>query len=289
MNHVRANGIDFAYIEQGSGPLVMLLHGFPDTANTWSHQMSALAAAGYRAVAPYLRGYHPSEVPHNGFYDKATLATDVAELIRTLGGGKPVHLVGQDWGAIISYAVLAAFPELVRRAVVMAVPHPAQVGKSLLNAKHIQRSFHWWFFQLPNLPEKALVENDFAFIDYLWRYWSSPGFQDAAHLVEIKAMLGQPGVLTATLAYYRAMLDPSKGDPGLQQTRLLMDRPISVPTLALCGGDDLRAELMTDQAQYFSGEYDYQEVPGAGHFLHREKPAEVTRLVLEWLGDSQAP
>ena len=289
MNHIRANGIDFAYLEEGSGPLVILLHGFPDTANTWSHQMSALAAAGYRAVAPYLRGYYPSEIPKGGFFDKATLATDVAELIRTLGGGKPVHLVGQDWGAIISYAVLAAFPELIRRAVVMAVPHPAQVGKSLLNAKHIQRSFHWWFFQLPNLPEKALVENDFAFIDYLWRYWSSPGFQDAAHLVEIKAMLGQPGVLTATLAYYRAMLDPSKGDPGLQQTRLLMDRPISVPTLALCGGDDLRAELMTDQAQYFSGEYDYQEVPGAGHFLHREKPAEVTRLVLEWLGDSQAP
>ena len=289
MNHVRANGIDFAYIEQGSGPLVMLLHGFPDTANTWNHQMSALAAAGYRAVAPYLRGYYPTEIPKGGFFDKATLATDVAELIRTLGGGKPVHLVGQDWGAIISYAVLAAFPELIRRAVVMAVPHPAQVGKSLLNAKHIQRSFHWWFFQLPNLPEKALVENDFAFIDYLWRYWTSPGHEDAAHLLEIKAMLSQPGVLAATLAYYRAMLDPSKGDPGLQQTRLLMDRPISVPTLALCGGDDLRAELMTDQAQYFSGEYDYQEVPGAGHFLHREKPAEVTRLVLEWLGDSQAP
>ena len=251
--------------------------------------MSALAAAGYHAVAPYLRGYHPSEVPRDGFYDKATLATDVAELIRLLGGGKPVHLVGQDWGAIISYTVLAAFPELVRRAVVMAVPHPAQVGKSMLDAKHIQRSFHWWFFQLPDLPEKALVENDFAFIDYLWRYWTSPGYEDTAHLIEIKAMLGQPGVLTATLAYYRAMLDPCKGDPGLQQTRLIMDRPISVPTLALCGRDDLRAELMADQAQYFSGEYDYQVVPGAGHFLHREKPAEVTRLVLEWLGDAQAP
>ena len=283
MNHLRANGLDFAYIEEGSGPLVMLLHGFPDTAQTWSHQMSALAAAGYRAVAPYLRGYYPSEIPRDGFYDKATLATDIAEMIRALGGGKPVHLVGQDWGAIISYAVLAAFPELISRAVVMAVPHPAQVVKSLLDAKHIHRSFHWWFFQLPDLPERAIVENDFAFIDYLWRYWTSEGYEDAAHLLEVKAMLSEPGVIAATLGYYRAMLDSKKWDPRLHDVRQAMDRPISVSTLALCGSDDLRGELMHDQAQYFCGEYRYQVVTGAGHFLHREKPREVTRLMLEWL------
>ena len=283
MNHLRANGLDFAYIEEGSGPLVMLLHGFPDTAQTWNHQMSALAAAGYRAVAPYLRGYYPSEIPRDGFYDKATLATDIAEMIRALGGGKPVHLVGQDWGAIISYAVLAAFPELISRAVVMAVPHPAQVVKSLLDAKHIHRSFHWWFFQLPDLPERAIVENDFAFIDYLWRYWTSEGYEDAAHLLEVKAMLSEPGVIAATLGYYRAMLDSKKWDPRLHDVRQAMDRPISVSTLALCGSDDLRGELMHDQAQYFCGEYRYQVVTGAGHFLHREKPREVTRLMLEWL------
>src|SRR5208283_1922938 len=106
MNRIRANGLKFAYVAEGNGPLVILLHGFPDNANTWSHQLPALAAAGFHAVAPFLRGYAPSEIPRDGYYDKATLATDVAELIRALGGGRQVHLVGQDWGAIIAYAVL---------------------------------------------------------------------------------------------------------------------------------------------------------------------------------------
>ena len=283
MQHVSANGLDFAYLEQGSGPLVLLLHGFPDTAHTWSHQMPALAAAGYRVVAPFLRGYHPTAIPANGYYDKATLATDVASLMRELGGGEPAYLVGQDWGAIILYAALSAFPELLRRAVVMAVPHPAVVARSMLVPKHVHRSFHWWFFQLPELPERALLDDDAAFIDYLWTYWTHAGFEDAAHIGEVKATLAQPGVLSATLGYYRAMLDPSKGDPALADLRLRMERPIGVPTLALCGAEDLRAELMRDQERYFSGEYRYEEVAGAGHFLQREKPAEVNRLLLQWL------
>src|SRR5687767_8596914 len=114
---VMANGVRYAYLEAGEGPLVLLLHGYPDNAHSWEHQLVALAAAGYRAVAPFMRGYPPTEVPPAGYYDRATLARDVEELIDALGGGEPCHLVGQDWGAAIGYGVLGAFPRRIRRAV----------------------------------------------------------------------------------------------------------------------------------------------------------------------------
>jgi len=119
---VTANGLRFAYLEGGSGPLVVLLHGWPDTPHTWDHQLAALAGAGFRVAASWLRGYPPTEIPRSGYFDIGTLALDVRELIRVLGGGDPCLLVGQDWGASIGYQVLAAFPEVVRSAVVMAVP-----------------------------------------------------------------------------------------------------------------------------------------------------------------------
>ena len=283
--HIRANGLDFAFLEAGQGPLLLLLHGYPDNAWTWEHQIPALAEAGYRVVAPFLRGYPPSEIPVGGYYDRATLALDVKGLIEGLNDGQPCDLVAQDWGAALSYGTLAAFPELVHRAVLMAIPHPTVVARSLASPVQIHRAFHWWFFQLPNLPEQMVPADDFAFIDYLWELWS-PGHREQAHVARIKQTLAQPGAVTATTNYYRAALNPALQDPALGDLRARLDGPIPVPTLALCGADDVRAEPMADQAGQFTGPYRFDVVPDCGHFLHRERPDDINRLILAWLKDA---
>ena len=281
--HIHANGVDFVCLAQGSGPLVLLVHGFPDIPHTWSSQMQALSDAGYRVIAPYLPGYLPSRAADNACFDKASLVHGIAGLIEAMSPGQKLHYIGQDWGAIIGYALCAARPDLLHSAVLMAVPHPQTVNNHLLVPKHIQRSFHWWFFQQAELPEQALLANDMAFIDYLWQYWSVPGYVDHAHIAQVKQCLRQPGVLTTALAYYRAMFDPAKADPALHALRAAMQHPITVPTLALCGAQDMRAELMREQAACFGGLYEYREVPDAGHFLQREQSAAVNALLLDWL------
>lgn len=281
---ITANGLRFAYLEAGDGPLVLLLHGFPDNAQTWERQMPALAEAGYRVVAPFLRGYPPTGIPDAGYFDLATLATDIKCLIDGLNAGRPCHLVGQDWGAAISYAALAAYPGSIRRAVILAVPHPAEVRRTIRKSpKHILRSFHWFLFQLPWLPEALCKANDFAFIEFLWKLWS-PAYDDRVHVARIQRMLAEPGALQASLAYYRAMLRKSMADPALEEVRQRLVDPITVPTRVLCGSRDMRREMLPRQRDLFAGTYEWAIVEGAGHFLHREKPGDVNRLILDWLG-----
>lgn len=282
---VNANGLRFACLAAGDtdAPLALLLHGFPDNAWTWEHQFAPLAAAGYRVVAPFLRGYPPSEIPASGFYDAATLAQDVRGLIEALSPGRPAFLVGQDWGAALSYGFLALHPQVVARAVLMAIPHPAAMAASLADPEQLKRAFHWWYFQPEGLADAQVPAADFALIDTLWADWS-PGHDHTAHVARIKAMLREPGAFTAAISYYRAAFNPAHRDPALEHLRASLGKPIAVPTLALCGADDLRAGPMSGQAAHFAGEYAYVEVPAAGHFLHREQPAAVNALILDWFG-----
>lgn len=282
---LQANGLRFAALEAGpaDGPLALFLHGYPDSATTWQHQLPAFADAGYRAIAPWLRGYPPSEIPPQGaHYDRATLAVDVAEIIKTLSPDKPCVLIGQDWGAAIGYGVLAAFPQLVSRAALLAVPHPAQVRATLKRSpKHALRSFHWFLFQLPWLPEWLCARRDYQFLETLWKLWS-PDFDDAAYVAEIRRSMATPGALQASLAYYRAMFGSRNADPMLAELRAQLEAPISVPTRVLCGDHDMRKEMLEAQRRYFTADYEWTTVSNAGHFLHRERPDTVNALLLDW-------
>ena len=288
LHRITSNGLEFAYVEQGTGPLVLLLHGFPDNALSWEHQIDFLASQGYRVVAPWLRGYFPTAVPAQPHYDRATLAEDVRCLIYDLNQGQPAHIIAQDWGAAITYGVLALHPQCVRSAVVMAIPHVKAALQDALTPEQVKRAFHWWFFQIDQVPEQVVPMNDYAFIDYLWREWS-PNHAEQAHLAQIKHMLAQPGTLAATIGYYRALLRGDYRDPALAEAYSRLDEPIHVPTLAVCGSDDIRAQVMSQQAHFFAGPYRYCEVPDTGHFLHREAPDAINQLLLAWLREQEQP
>ncbi len=160
-------GLRMQVLEAGpaDGPLVILLHGFPELSESWREVIPMLAAAGYRAVAPDLRGYGGTERPENG-YDLDTLANDVVELARHLQPDKPVHLVGHDWGGLIAYHVAATHPEVVDRLAVINAPHPATAPRFLLPQQAL-RSWYMLFFQLPFLPERLLTARGGALVPRL--------------------------------------------------------------------------------------------------------------------------
>ena len=279
---VKANGLEFAYLEQGTGPLVLLMHGFPDNAHTWSHQMPALAAAGYRAVAPFLRGYPPTQIPDDGYYDAVTLATDARELILELNDGEPAFYVGTDWGTLAGFPLLQAYPEAVKRAVLMVVPMPLAAAGILAMPAVIHYSFHVWFHQLEGIPENTIPANDFAYIDYLWDLWE-PGFQDPEHIASVKRTLAHEGALKAALSYYRAMFDPAKADPALAGVRAKLGDQISVPTLAIFGKDDPLGVFDEAHRPFFSGELRIERPEGGQHFIHRSRPELINEMIVSWL------
>ena len=237
--HVTANGIDFAYLEAGpaDGPLALCLHGFPDHAPTWEPLMADLAAAGYHAVAPWMRGYFPTALAPDGNYQVASLALDAIGLADALAGDAGAVLIGHDWGAIASYTAVGHRPDRFRRLVTLAVPHTAALGTVFLSPVQLQRSFYMFVFQTP-LAEMVVPNDDFAFIDYLWSYWS-PGYTpDPAFMRGLKDTLAAPGSTEAAVGYYRAMLGTTPPDPALAEVSAAGNGAMAVPTLYLHGQDD---------------------------------------------------
>lgn len=284
---VRANGLEFAYLEAGEGPLVMLLHGFPDDAWTWEHQLSAIAAGGYRAVAPFMRGYHPTSIPEDGKYDTMTLGADLVALLEQLAGDEPAHVVGHDLGALMLYGGTALAPERFATATLIGVNHPSTFALIYMTPQLAHRSFHLWFLAHARPePTIAVGYDELAFVDYLWELWSPEGTDYTAHLERLKReTLAAPGTLEAAVAYYPPLLGTPEA-PGTPEE--LLD-PVQVPTLVIYGEEDLIPITLADEeADMFDAEYRRVDVPGAKHFVHREQPETVNKLLLEWLATADS-
>jgi pimeloyl-ACP methyl ester carboxylesterase len=280
---VQANGIAFATLEAGEGPLVLLLHGFPDNAWTWEHQLTALAQAGYRAVAPFLRGYPPTEVPAVAF-DTEDNTSDVPALIAALGEPS-AHVVGHDWGGLALMHAAALNPDVVTRAVSIGVGHPRTVINIFTSPEQLHYAFHVWFLQMDVFAAATLRANDFALVDYLWQLWSSQA-PDRAHLARVKRTLGEPGVVEGLLGYYRGLVRIPSAKPHFYERAT---QNINVPMLVVYGEEDPARALSEDERPFFDGEYRREIVPHAGHFVHREQPEHLNRLLLEQLGNADAP
>lgn len=285
VNVANINGAQYCYLEAGQGPLVILLHGYPDNAYSWEQQIRFLSNNGYRVVAPFTRGYAPTEVPTQSFFDRATLALDIVTLVDRLTDGQEAFLVGQDWGAAISYGILGAFPDRFKRAMIMAVPHPLEINRTLKQSpKHCLRSFHWFLFQLPLLPEVILRGSNGSFLKFLWRIWS-PDFNDFDHVNQVIESMKWGRSFEHTLAYYRAAVQKKYRDPNLAKLYDRLNDPISTPTKVLCGESDMRKEMLPRAKEFFTQDADYQWalIPESGHFLHREQPERVNQQLIEWI------
>jgi pimeloyl-ACP methyl ester carboxylesterase len=282
---VRANGLTFATLEAGEGPLVLCLHGFPDHARSFRHQLPALAAAGFRAVAPFMRGYAPSEVPPDGPYQSAALAQDAVALIRALGHDRAA-LFGHDWGAVAAYGAAVLAPERVTRLVTAAVPHGAAFPAALLtNYEQQRRSWYMFFFQTP-FADAAVPFGDFRFLERLWQDWSPGWAYPPEEMAALKDTFRQPGVLAAALAYYRETLNPANQRPVLAEVQgRIAVSPVVVRTLYLHGARDgcVGAELLDGMEQLFPQGLETVIVPEAGHFVHQERPEVVNPKLVEFL------
>jgi len=282
---VQARGLTFHTLEEGAGPLVLCLHGFPDHARSFRHQLPALAAAGYRAVAPFTRGYAPTDPAPDGFYQSATQALDVLALIEALGYDDAV-VYGHDWGALAAYGAAIAAPARVRKLVTSAVPYGPQVADAFFHSYDQQKRFWYMFFFQQPFADVAVPHDDFAFIEHLWADWS-PGWKCPAEEIEsVKATFRKPGVLAAALAYYRAQFGTAPQDPALADLQgRMVAAPIEVPGMMIHGADDalMKSSLLEGMAALYPKGLRMEIVPGAGHFVHQERPAVVNALLLDFL------
>jgi pimeloyl-ACP methyl ester carboxylesterase len=283
---VTANGLEFGYLSAGpeDGPLALCMHGFPDTAHTWRYLLPRLGDAGFRAVAPFLRGYAPTAVPADGRYDTGTLALDACALHEALGGRGDAVLIGHDWGALLAYPAAAHEPDRWAKVVTMAVPPARALGFGFFAYEQLRRSWYVFFFQTA-LAEFAVSMDDHAFIDRLWSDWS-PTYDGTWDAARVKEALAGEANLTAAISYYRSMFGAPPDDPVASAAQAAGETVAPQPTLYLHGDADgcMGVEVIGPVTDHLAPGSELVVVGGAGHFLHLEHPDEVNGHVLRFLG-----
>jgi pimeloyl-ACP methyl ester carboxylesterase len=279
---VSANGVRLHIAEAGTGPLVVLLHGFPEFWWAWRHQLLALADAGFHAVAPDLRGYGASDKPPRG-YDAPTLASDIEGIIRALGERDAI-IVGHGWGGQLAWTLAAMHPGVVRRVVVLASPHPLRWLPALARSREQRRASGFAArFQVPWAPEHWLIENGSANVATLLREWAGPAFLDAEAESRYCQAMQIRYVPNRSLEYYRWAARSTTRTDG-RRYRHAMTAAITAPTLHLHGALDgcVVPATARGSGQYVTADYEWRLMEGVGHFPHEEAPDLVTGELLRW-------
>jgi pimeloyl-ACP methyl ester carboxylesterase len=277
------NNVRLHWVEQGSGPLVVLLHGFPEFWWGWHRQIPPLAAAGFRVVAPDLRGYNLSGKPRGAAsYRAGIVAQDVVSLIRHLGEAR-AHVAGHDWGGVIAWRVALRHPDLVDRLVIANAPHPAIFSREMKRPRQFLRSWYAMFFQLPLLPEAVIRANGYAVLERIFRDGPArPGAFSEDDIRRYREAASRPGALTAMLNYYRTFTRSLGRRPGSDDGA--RDGIITRPALVIWGERDTALNLHNlDGLERYVPDLRIERLPDASHWVLADEPERVTELMIDFL------
>jgi len=264
------------YVEAGDGPLIVLLHGFPEFWYGWRLQIQPLAAAGFRVVVPDMRGYNLSSKPADVHaYDIDQLTGDIRGLIEERGAPS-AQLAGHDWGGSVAWATAMKYPEVVERLAILNAAHPRKLMQGLHHPDQLRKSWYFFFFALPELPESVVHANDWHFFRHFLRD-ASPAYppEEIERYVEAWS---QPGAATGMINYYRSSVrtPPKQAEAAL--------RPIKAPTLVIWGEDDryLGPELAEPDHDDVPNLDRVERVPEASHWVHHDQHERVTQLLSDF-------
>ncbi len=279
--NIITNGIRMHYVTQGEGPLVVLLHGFPQFWYCWRHQIGFLAALDYTVVAPDLRGYNDSDKPRSG-YDVPTLLEDIVGLIKGLGQEKAI-IVGHDWGGALAWIFAMRYPHMAQRLIVLNAPHPWALRRELRTLKQLRKSWYVFAFQIPWLPEALLSYHHAAMIG---RSIYNSAVQKSAFppyvLTQYQVAMSKPGAMTAGLNYYRATA--RRGGYGYKGTGAGSQTTIDTPTLLIWGEQDVALDIdLTKGLEQWVHNIEIRRIPDSGHWVQEEKPDAVNALIAQFL------